>query len=107
MIPHATIVRKLKKYRGLIGKYEQHLQFWILSKIGGAVFLPEFLIIFTRFWGMTGFITLGNYWFLGCIFYIITRLLICEMMEVINGIFWFLSILIFFDSEMIFSVNSE
>lgn len=71
LIPHATIVRKLKKYRGRENnsKYEQHLQFWVLSKIGGAVFLTEFLIIFTRFWGMTGFITLENYWFLGCVFF--------------------------------------
>lgn len=72
MIPQATIVRKLKKYplkvMEIIGMYEQHLQFWKLSKIGGAVFLTEFLIILTRFWGMTGFITLEKYRFLGCVF---------------------------------------
>lgn len=90
MIPQATIVRKLKKYplkvMEIIGMYEQHLQFWKLSKIGGAVFLTEFLIILTRFWGMTGFITLENYRFLGCVF-VHYYLLMCEMMEVINRFF--------------------
>lgn len=52
----------------MIGKYEQHLLFWKLSKIGGAVFLTDISNYIYAFLGMTGFITLGNYWFLGCIF---------------------------------------
>lgn len=38
----------------MIGKYEQHLQFWKLSKIGGAVFLTEFLNYIYAFLGDDG-----------------------------------------------------
>lgn len=58
--------------------------------------MTEFLIIFYAFLGDDGLYYLRKLLVLRLhFFYIITCLLMCEMMEVINGIFWFLSILIF------------